>query len=94
MDFVIFLGGLLLVGYLADKIYKNINLDNYSPKWEYFCKAFLYGVIMVFTLMYGKGDLGEVSPLEWTIVAVSGIEGAGNYINYIKEKRREKELIK
>ena len=89
MDSFIFLVGLLVVAYIIDKVYTKIDLDKYSPKWEYFCKAFLYGVIMAFTLLYGNNTMSDVTPLEWAIIAVSGIEGAGNYINYLKEKKKE-----
>ena len=56
---------------LIDKIYSKINLEQYSPKWEYFLKALLYGFIASVTLFYGKESLNDVSMLEWAIVAVS-----------------------
>ncbi|MBG9452861.1 hypothetical protein ABE61_01850 [Lysinibacillus sphaericus] len=74
-----------------DKIYGKINLENYSPIWEYFFKALLYGFIASVTLFYGKESLRDVNPLEWAIIAVSAIEGTGNYINYVKESKRRKE---
>jgi len=74
-----------------DKIYGKINLENYSPIWEYFFKALLYGFIASVTLFYGKESLRDVNPLEWAIIAVSVIEGTGNYINYVKESKRRKE---
>ena len=76
---------------LIDKIYANIHLENYSPLWEYFSKALLYGIISIFTLYYGKETFHDVSPLEWAIIAVSIIEGTGNYINYVKESKMRKE---
>jgi len=76
---------------LIDKIYKKINIENYSPIWEYFSKAILYGFIATITLFYGKESLRDVNPLEWAIIAVSAIEGTGNYINYVKESKRRKE---
>lgn len=91
MDFLLFLIGLFILIYAVDKIYGKINLRIYSPKWEYFCKAFLYGVIMVLTLMYGKNSLQDVSSLEWVVAMVSFIEGMSNYIQYIKETKRQKE---
>ena len=74
-----------------DKIYRKINLENYSPIWEYFFKALLYGFIASVTLFYGKESLRDVNPLEWAIITVSVIEGTGNYINYVKESKRRKE---
>ena len=82
---------ILGIALVLDKIYVRINLDNYSPIWEYFTKAFLYGLITVFTLFYGKESLNDVSPLEWAIIAVSTIEGTGNYINYVIESKKRKE---
>lgn len=35
--------------------------------------------------------LRDVNALEWAIIAVSAIEGIGNYINYVKESKRRKE---
>ena len=75
---------------LIDKIYARVHLEHYSPIWEYFSKSFLYGFIAIFTLYYGKESLNDVSPLEWAIVAVSAIEGTGNYINYVKESKKRK----
>ncbi|MEQ6353445.1 hypothetical protein ABNX05_02320 [Lysinibacillus sp. M3] len=83
---IIILGIVILI----DKIYKKINLENYSPVWEYFSKAILYGFIASITLFYGKESLRDVNPLEWAIIAVSAIEGTGNYINYVKESKRRK----
>lgn len=76
---------------LIEKIYGKINIENYSPIWEYFSKAILYGFIASITLLYGKETLRDVNPLEWAIIAVSAIEGTGNYINYVKESKRRKE---
>ncbi|WP_409367005.1 hypothetical protein [Lysinibacillus sp. 38-6] len=77
-----------------DKIYGKINIENYSPIWEYFSKALLYGFIASVTLFYEKDSLRDVNTLEWAIVAVSIIEGTGNYINYVKEsKKRKKQKI-
>ncbi|MEY9973462.1 hypothetical protein ABH966_003862 [Lysinibacillus sp. RC46] len=76
---------------LIEKIYDKINIENYSPIWEYFSKAILYGFIASITLLYGKETLRDVNPLEWAIIAVSAIEGTGNYINYVKESKRRKE---
>ncbi|MEQ6353436.1 hypothetical protein ABNX05_02270 [Lysinibacillus sp. M3] len=84
---IIILGIVILI----DKIYKKINLENYSPVWEYFSKAILYGFIASITLFYGKESLRDVNPLEWAIIAVSAIEGTGNYINYVKESKSRKE---
>ncbi len=47
---------------------------------------------MIFTLLYGKESLNDVSPLEWAIIAVSAIEGTGNYINYVKESKKRKQI--
>lgn len=88
---VIILGMVILI----DKIYGKINIENYSPIWEYFSKALLYGFIASITLFYEKESLRDVNALEWAIIAVSIIEGTGNYINYVKEsKRRKKEKRK
>jgi len=75
---------------LIEKIYNKINIENYSPIWEYFSKAILYGFIASVTLLYGKETLRDVNLLEWAIIAVSVIEGTGNYINYVKESKRRK----
>ncbi len=75
---------------LIDKVYSKINLEQYSPKWEYFFKALLYGFIATLTLFFGKESLKDVTMLEWAIVAVSLIEGIGNYINYVKEAKKIK----
>lgn len=48
-----------------DKIYGKINIENYSPVWEYFFKALLYGFIASITLFYGKESLRDVNLLEW-----------------------------
>lgn len=82
---------ILGIATLIDKIYSRIHLDGYSPIWEYMFKSFLYGLITVFTLWYGKETLNDVSPLEWAIIAVSVIEAMGNYINYVKESKKRKE---
>ncbi|MDD1503058.1 hypothetical protein PVA17_09840 [Lysinibacillus sp. CNPSo 3705] len=74
-----------------DKIYGKINMENYSPIWEYFSKALLYGFIASITLFFEKESLRDVNALEWAIIAVSAIEGTGNYINYVKESKRRKE---
>lgn len=88
---VIILGMVIVI----DKIYGKINIENYSPIWEYFSKAILYGFIASVTLFYGKESLRDVNALEWAIIAVSAIEGIGNYINYVKEsKRRKKKDLK
>ncbi|WP_286924758.1 MULTISPECIES: hypothetical protein [Lysinibacillus] len=84
---VIILGMVIVI----DKIYEKINIENYSPIWEYFSKAILYGFIASVTLFYGKESLRDVNALEWAIIAVSAIEGIGNYINYVKESKRRKE---
>ncbi|MGE7696401.1 hypothetical protein ACQKNC_20285 [Lysinibacillus sp. NPDC094177] len=84
---VIILGMAILI----DKIYGKINIEIYSPIWEYFSKALLYGFIASITLFYGKESLRDVNALEWAIIAVSAIEGTGNYINYVKESKRRKE---
>ena len=73
-----------------DKIYGKINIENYSPIWEYFSKALLYGFIASVTLFYEKDSLRDVNTLEWAIIAVSIIEGTGNYINYVKESKKRK----
>jgi len=90
MEFTYTMIIILVVAFLIDKIYERVNIDNYSPIWEYFIKAFLYGFIMVLTLFYGKETPNDVTPLEWAIIAVSVIEGTGNYINYIKESKKRK----
>jgi hypothetical protein len=92
MELIFILVLILGITLLVDKIYARVNLDNYSPIWEYFAKAFLYGLITVFTLFYGKESLNDVSLLEWAIIAVSAIEGTGNYINYVKESKKRKEV--
>jgi len=84
---VIILGMVIVI----DKIYEKINIENYSPIWEYFSKAILYGFIASVTLFYGKESLRDVNALEWAIIAVSAIEGIGNYINYVKESKKRKE---
>ena len=76
--------------FLIDKIYGKINIENYSPIWEYFSKALLYGFIASVTLFYEKESIRDVNALEWAIIAVSVIEGTGNYINYVKESKRAK----
>lgn len=81
---------ILGIAFLIDKIYGKIDMDNYSPIWEYFSKALLYGFIASVTLFYGKESLRDVNLLEWAIIAVSVIEGTGNYINYVKESKRRK----
>ncbi|MFJ8515056.1 hypothetical protein [Lysinibacillus xylanilyticus] len=85
---------ILGMAFLIDKIYGKINMENYSPIWEYFSKALLYGFIASVTLFYGKESLRDVNALEWAIIAVSAIEGTGNYINYVKESQRRKEKKK
>ncbi|MCL1698491.1 MULTISPECIES: hypothetical protein [unclassified Lysinibacillus] len=82
---------ILGIAFLIDKIYGKIDMDNYSPIWEYFSKALLYGFIASVTLFYGKESLRDVNLLEWAIIAVSVIEGTGNYINYVKESKKRKE---
>jgi len=91
MELIYSLVGVLAIALIVDKLYARVNLDNYSPIWEYFSKAFLYGLITVFTLFYGKDSLHDVSPVEWAIIAVSAIEGTGNYINYVKESKKRKD---
>lgn len=88
---LIVLGMIFGIILFVDILYKNIDITHYSPRWEYFLKAFLYGLITVFTMIYGKNTLADLSPVEWAIVAVSAIEGTGNYINYIKETKKVKE---
>lgn len=83
---VIILGMVIVI----DKIYGKINIENYSPIWEYFSKAILYGFIASVTLFYGKDSIRDVNTLEWAIIAVSVIEGIGNYINYVKESKKAK----
>ena len=80
----------LSIAWLIEKVYRKIDLTMYSPRWEYFFKAMLYGFIAILTLLYGKNSISDVSTLEWAIVAVSGIEGIGNYINYVKESEKRK----
>ena len=80
---------IMIIAKLVDRIYKTIDLEHYSPIWEYFAKALLYGMITVFTMFYGKDSLNDVTPLEWAIISVSAIEGIGNYINYIKEAKNK-----
>ena len=82
---------ILGIVFLIDKIYGKIDMENYSPIWEYFSKALLYGFIASITLFYGKASLRDVNALEWAIIAVSAIEGTGNYINYVKESKSRKE---
>ena len=82
---------IMIIAKLVDKIYKSINLDHYSPIWEYFAKALLYGMITVFTMFYGKDSLNDVTPLEWAIISVSAIEGISNYINYVKETKARRD---
>ena len=95
IEIIITLVFILGIAFFIDKIYGKIRLENYSPIWEYFFKAFLYGFIAIITMFYGKESLSDVSMLEWAIIAVSAIEGTGNYINYVKEsKRRKKEKKK
>jgi hypothetical protein len=91
MELIYSLVLVLAIALIVDKLYARVNLDNYSPIWEYFSKAFLYGLITVFTLFYGKESLNDVSPIEWAIIAVSAIEGTGNYINYVKESKKRKD---
>lgn len=38
---------ILGIAFLIDKIYGKIDMDNYSPIWEYFSKALLYGFMLV-----------------------------------------------
>ena len=45
---------IMIIAKLVDRIYKRIDLEHYSPIWEYFAKALLYGMITVFTMFYGK----------------------------------------
>lgn len=94
MDVVLTVMLCLGLALLIDKIYSKINLERYSPIYEYMCKAFLYGVIAVFTLQYGKESLSDVSPLEWAVIFVSVIEGTGNYISYVKESKNKKVIAK
>ena len=91
MEIIISLVLLLAIISIVDKLYARVNLENYSPIWEYFSKAFLYGLITVFTLFYGKESFQDVSPVEWAIIAVSAIEGTGNYINYVLESKKRKD---
>lgn len=83
---------ILIIAFCIDKIYGRINMEHYSAIWEYFFKAFLYGFIASITLFYGKESLSDVSTLEWAVIAVSLIEGIGNYINYVKEAKKRKEV--
>jgi len=57
---VIILGMVILI----DKIYGKINIENYSPIWEYFSKALLYGFIASITLFYEKESLRDVNAKE------------------------------
>lgn len=82
---------ILGIAFLIDKIYGRINIENYSPMWEYFSKALLYGFIATITLFYGKESLSDVNALELAVITVSAIEGIGNYINYVKESKMRKE---
>lgn len=91
MELIFCLVVILAIALMVDKLYARVNLDNYSPIWEYFSKAFLYGLITVFTLFYGKESFHDVSPIEWAIIAVSAIEGTGNYINYVLESKKRKD---
>jgi len=90
-EFIITIVIIFAVVFLIDKVYGRINIEDYSPIWEYFFKALLYGFIASVTLFYGKESLSDVNTLEWAIIAVSAIEGIGNYINYVKESKRRKE---
>ena len=54
---------IMIIAKLVDRIYKRIDLEHYSPIWEYFAKALLYGMITVFTIFYGKDSLNGVTPL-------------------------------
>jgi hypothetical protein len=65
---------IMILAKLVDRIYKRIDLEHYSPIWEYFAKALLYGMITVFTMFYGKDSLNDVTPLEWAIISVSFLE--------------------
>ena len=90
MNLIVTLVIILTVVLLIDKIYGKVKLENYSPRWEYFFKAMLYGFITVITLLYGKDSFKEVTLLEWAIIAVSFIEATGNYVNYVKEMKQRK----
>ena len=89
-ELVITLVIILGIAMLIDMVYQKIDLNVYSPLWEYFSKALLYGFIAIVTLLYGKDSISDVSMLEWAIIAVSAIEGIGNYINYVKESQNRK----
>ena len=91
MELIITLVLVLAIISIVDKLYVRVNLDNYSPVWEYFTKAFLYSIITVFTLFYGKESFQDVTPVEWAIIAVSAIEATGNYINYVFESKKRKD---
>lgn len=56
--------------FLIDKIYGKISIENYSPIWEYFSKALLYGFIASVTLFYEKESIRDINALEWAIIAV------------------------
>ena len=90
LELVITIGIVIGIALLIEKVYRKIDLNRYSPLWEYFFKAMLYGFIAILTLLYGKNSISDVSMLEWAIVAVSTIEGIGNYINYVKESEKRK----
>lgn len=60
MDLIV----LLALAPLTKLIYKKIAFENYSLKWEYYAKAVLYGLIIAFTLLYGKNSISDVSPLD------------------------------
>ena len=85
---------ILAIVYFIDKFYKKVDLEAYSPVWEYFLKATLYGFITIITLFYRKDSFTDVTILEWAIVAVSLIEGFSNYINYAKEVNKRKHKAK
>lgn len=91
MNLILILVVILGITFLIEMIFRKIDLENYSPIWEYFAKSFLYGLIAAFTFLWGNDSIDEVSPLEWAIIAVSLIEGAGNYINFVKESKKRKE---
>ena len=91
MELTITLVLVLSIALIVDKLYARVNLDNYSPIWEYYSKAFLYSIITVFTLFYGKESFQDVTPVEWAIIAVSAIEATGNYSNYKLEVKKRKD---
>lgn len=38
---------------------------------------------------YGKNSIKDVTPLEWALAGIAGIEGFSHYIQYLKEKNKK-----